>query len=161
MDPKFFRKYSDLISENTRGISATVEYRDDKFIVFHSVDLGGYTARGKGKYQSKIAPTVFQTLDDAIEHAQLEIDGYEGQLDEFGPPPDRMSSMSSGPRAPSDEEVRAGLRKIANESLNVYHTATALIKSGRGEFTRLGAYSKEDLDSALSLINQALDILEQ
>ena len=64
--------YTDKVNE---GPIERREYKGLSYIVRYDAPKG-YIAIGKGEIENEIAPQYFDKLDDADEHAELEIDGY-------------------------------------------------------------------------------------
>lgn len=77
-----------------------VEYRDpdSRFLVIFHRDARAYIARGTGEYEGQIAPTPFGSLDEAIEHAEIEIEGCE--------------SFESVDNAPEGNDVKATEKRL-------------------------------------------------
>lgn len=65
------------LSENTKD-RVSVEYRGIGYVIYFSQKRGQYTARGTGEGDGQIQPRWFDSMDDAIEHADLEISGRAG-----------------------------------------------------------------------------------
>lgn len=70
-------EFSDPVQEDTPLGGDPIQYRDPegRFIVMWDVRRG-YRAIGKKLYANEISRVKFDNLEDAIEHAELEIQGY-------------------------------------------------------------------------------------
>jgi hypothetical protein len=54
-----------------------LEHRGEEYNVYFNQRKGMYTARGTGQMKGQIQPEWFHTLADAIDHAEMEIGGYD------------------------------------------------------------------------------------
>ena len=71
-------------NENKYDDNLTITHRGNGYIVYHSFNRDAYTARGEGEYKNQIQPEWFWSAADAMEHAEMEIDGYNGDDEHQG-----------------------------------------------------------------------------
>jgi hypothetical protein len=69
-------KFAELLGETT-GDRISVEHRGEGYKVYFDQGKGMYTARGEGSMRRQIQPEWFHTLADAVDHAEMEIGGYD------------------------------------------------------------------------------------
>ena len=86
------------MDESGPGDANRLEHRGEEYNVYFNQRKGMYTARGTGQMKGQIQFEWFHTLADAIDHAEMEIGGYdehdgvaEGSL---GSSPDRLDART-------------------------------------------------------------------
>jgi hypothetical protein len=65
------------VAEAGPGDINRLEHRGEEYNVYFNQRKGMYTARGKGQMSGQIQPEWFHTLADAMDHAEMEIGGYD------------------------------------------------------------------------------------
>jgi hypothetical protein len=65
------------VAEAGHSDANRLEHRGTEYNVYFNTGKGRYIARGTGQMKGQIAPQWFRTLDDAQEHAEMEIGGYD------------------------------------------------------------------------------------
>jgi hypothetical protein len=65
------------VAEAGPGDINRLEHRGAEYNVYFNQRKGMYTARGKGQMSGQIQPEWFHTLADAMDHAEMEIGGYD------------------------------------------------------------------------------------
>jgi len=87
---RFAELRAELAAGNVNGVTegldqlletykASVEYRDKdgRFLVLFDQKTRAYIVKGQGDYRMEISPQPFDKLDDAIQHAEMEIQGAD------------------------------------------------------------------------------------
>ena len=65
------------VAEAGPGDINRLEHRGEEYNVYFNQRKGMYTARGTGQMSGQIQPGWFHTLADAMDHAEMEIGGYD------------------------------------------------------------------------------------
>ncbi|CAB5215137.1 hypothetical protein UFOVP190_412 [uncultured Caudovirales phage] len=65
------------VAEAGPGDINRLEHRGEEYNVYFNQRKGMYTARGTGQMSGQIQPEWFHTMADAIDHAEMEIGGYD------------------------------------------------------------------------------------
>lgn len=66
-------------NENKYDDNLTITHRGNGYVVYHSFNRDAYTAQGTGEYRKQIQPEWFRSAADAMDHAEMEIDGDDGE----------------------------------------------------------------------------------
>lgn len=74
---KLDKMKEDGVAEAGPGDINRLEHRGAEYNVYFNQRKGMYTARGKGQMSGQIQPEWFHTLADAMDHAEMEIGGYD------------------------------------------------------------------------------------
>ena len=100
-------EFEEGMAEAGPGDINRLEHRGEEYNVYFNQRKGMYTARGTGQMSGQIAPQWFRTLDDAIDHAEMEIGSYDeqGLSEEFDSDNNPWRVTDVDPMSETDFEV--------------------------------------------------------